>query len=171
MSLHDYFFTAPGAIVDRPWVGLENFSTVLSDPDVRAAFLHVGIFIVINVPLTVIIALGLAVGLNAAIPFRGFLRAAYYIPYVTASVAVIAVWLWLFSRQGLVNTVLGPLAPAPSWLVNLAWRCRRSPCSWPGSRPASSSCWPRCRTFQKSSMTRPRWGAGRWQSFLTRRRR
>ena len=118
MSLHDYFFAAPGAIVDRPWVGLENFSTVLSDPDVRAAFLHVGIFIVINVPLTVIIALGLAVGLNAAIPFRGFLRTAYYIPYVTASVAVIAVWLWLFSRQGLMNTVLGPVAPDPSWLVN-----------------------------------------------------
>jgi multiple sugar transport system permease protein len=118
MSLHDYFFTAPGAIVDRPWVGLQNFQTVLSDPDVRAAFLHVGIFIVINVPLTVAISLGLAVALNAALPFRGFLRAAYYIPYVTASVAVVAVWLWLFSRQGLVNTALGPLAPDPSWLVN-----------------------------------------------------
>ena len=120
MSVHDYFFTAPGAIVERPWVGFDNFSTALSDPDVRAAFVHVGVFIAINVPLTVVIALGLAVGLNAAIPFRGFLRAAYYIPYVTASVAVIAVWLWLFSRQGLVNTVLGPLAPAPSWLVNSA---------------------------------------------------
>jgi multiple sugar transport system permease protein len=118
MSLHDYFFAAPGAIVDRPWVGLQNFSTVLSDPDVRASFLHVGVFMVINVPLTVAIALGLAVALNAAIPFRGFLRAAYYIPYVTASVAVVAVWLWLFSRTGLVNTVLGPLAPDPSWLVN-----------------------------------------------------
>jgi multiple sugar transport system permease protein len=118
MSLHDYFFAAPGAIVDRPWVGLKNFSTVLSDPDVRAAFLHVGIFMVINVPLTVAIALGLAVALNAAIPFRGFLRAAYYIPYVTASVAVVAVWLWLFSSTGLVNTLLGPLAPDPSWVVN-----------------------------------------------------
>ena len=118
MSLHDYFFTAPGAIVERPWVGLENFSTALSDPDVRAAFLHVGVFVIINVPLTVVLSLGLAVALNAAIPFRGFLRAAYYIPYVTASVAVVAVWLWLFSRQGLVNTFLGPLAPDPSWLVN-----------------------------------------------------
>ena len=84
----------------------------------RAAFLHVGIFIVINVPLTVVLSLGLAVALNAAIPFRGFLRAAYYIPYVTASVAVVAVWLWLFSRQGLVNTVLGPLAPDPSGSSN-----------------------------------------------------
>jgi multiple sugar transport system permease protein len=118
MAFHDYFFAAPGAIVERPWVGFENFSTALSDPAVRAAFLHVGIFIVINVPLTVAIALGLAVALNAAIPFRGFLRAAYYIPYVTASVAVVAVWLWLFSSSGLVNTVLGPLAPDPSWLVN-----------------------------------------------------
>jgi multiple sugar transport system permease protein len=118
MSLHDYFFAAPGAIVDRPWVGLKNFSTVLSDPDVRASFLHVGIFMVINVPLTVAIALGLAVALNAAIPYRGFLRSAYYIPYVTASVAVVAVWLWLFSKSGLVNTLLGPLAPDPSWLVN-----------------------------------------------------
>jgi multiple sugar transport system permease protein len=118
MSLHDYFFAAPGAVVSRPWVGLHNFHTALSDPDVRAAFAHVGVFIVINVPLTVIISLGLAVALNAAIPFRGLLRAAYYIPYVTASVAVVAVWLWLFSTHGLVNSVLGSLAPSPSWLVN-----------------------------------------------------
>jgi multiple sugar transport system permease protein len=118
MALHDYFFAAPGAIVERPFVGLDNFSASLSDPAVRAAFLHVGVFIVINVPLTVAIALGLAVALNAALPFRGFLRAAYYIPYVTASVAVVAVWLWLFNSNGLVNSVLGPLAPDPSWLVN-----------------------------------------------------
>jgi multiple sugar transport system permease protein len=118
MSLHDYFFAAPGAVVARPWVGLHNFSTALSDPDVRGAFAHVAVFALINVPLTVAIALGLAVALNAALPYRGFLRVAYYIPYVTASVAVVAVWLWLFSNHGIVNTVLGPLAPKPTWLVN-----------------------------------------------------
>jgi multiple sugar transport system permease protein len=31
---------------------------------------------------------------------------------------VVGVWLWLFSGGGLVNKVLGPLAPDPSWLVN-----------------------------------------------------
>jgi multiple sugar transport system permease protein len=118
MSLHDYFFAAPGAIVDRPWVGLENYSTVVSDPEVRRAFLNVGIFLFINVPLTVAVALGLAVALNAAIPFRTFLRGSYYVPYVTASVAVVGVWLYLFSSGGLVNSILGPLAPDPSWLVN-----------------------------------------------------
>ena len=37
---------------------------------------------------------------------------------MTASVALVAVWLFLFSQNGMVNQVLGPLAPDPSWLVN-----------------------------------------------------
>ena len=36
ISFHDYFFAAPGAQVDRPFVGLDNYRTVLADPDVRA---------------------------------------------------------------------------------------------------------------------------------------
>jgi multiple sugar transport system permease protein len=118
MSFHDYFFAAPGAIVDRPWVGFANYSTVLSDPAVRRSFVNVGIFLLINVPLTVVLSLLLAWSLNAAIRWRGFFRVSYYVPYVTASVAVVGVWLFLFNSGGLVNSVLGPLAPDPSWLVN-----------------------------------------------------
>jgi len=118
MSFHDYFFAAPGAIVDRPFVGLDNYKAVLTDPAVRRSFLNIVIFLVINVPLTVVLALVLATALNAAIRGRTFLRVAYYVPYVTASVAVVGVWLFLFSADGLVNSLLGPLAPDPSWLVN-----------------------------------------------------
>jgi multiple sugar transport system permease protein len=121
MSFHDYFFAAPGAVVDRPFVGLDNFTTALADPALRRATLNVVIFIVINVPLTVFVGLLLATALNAAIPFRTFWRASYFVPFVTASVAVIGVWQWLFSSGGLVNSVLGPLAPDPSWLVNRFW--------------------------------------------------
>jgi len=118
MSFHDYFFAAPGVPVDRPFVGLENYATVLGDPDVRRSFFNVGVFLVINVPLTVVLSLVLAAGLNAAVRARTFLRVSYYVPYVTASVALVAVWLFLFSSGGLVNEILGPLAPSPSWLVN-----------------------------------------------------
>jgi multiple sugar transport system permease protein len=118
MSFHDYFFTAPGAIVERPFVGFDNYVTVLSDPAVRRAFWNVLVFLVINVPLTVVLALGLANALNAAIRWRTLFRVSYYVPYVTASVAVVGVWLFLFNSNGLVNSVLGPLAPDPSWLVN-----------------------------------------------------
>jgi len=121
MSFHDYFFAAPGAVVERPFVGLDNFTTALADPVFRRAMLNVVIFIAINVPLTVLVGLVLATALNAAIPFRTFFRASYFVPYVTASVAVIGVWAWLFNSDGLVNAILGPLAPDPSWLVNSFW--------------------------------------------------
>ena len=119
MSFHDYFFAAPGAQVDRPFVGFENYQAVLSDPDVRQSFVNVG-----DLP-------GHQRAADrrprrscwrprstAAIRFRTFLRVSYYVPYVTASVALVAVWMFLFSKDGMVNQILGPLAPDPSWLVN-----------------------------------------------------
>jgi multiple sugar transport system permease protein len=121
MSFRDYFFAAPGAEVDRPFVGLGNYVRMVEDPLVRRAAMNVVIFIAINVPLTVVLGLVLAAALNSTLPARGFFRAAYYVPYVTASVAMIGVWLWLFGSNGLVNNVLGGLSPDPSWLVNSAW--------------------------------------------------
>ncbi|CAN5123976.1 sugar ABC transporter permease [soil metagenome] len=121
MSFHDYFFAAPGAIVERPFIGVDNYTQVLGDPVFRTALFNVVKFVIINVPLTVALALVLATALNRAIPFRTFFRASYYVPYVTASVAVVGIWLWLFAGDGLVNTLLGPLAPDPPWLVNEAW--------------------------------------------------
>jgi multiple sugar transport system permease protein len=118
MSFYDYFFAAPGADVERPFVGFDNYTSALTDPQVLESFRNVIVFLVINVPLTVVLAIGLAIALNAAIPFRTFFRTAYFVPYVTASVATIAVWLWLFSSDGLVNKLLGPLAPDPPFLIN-----------------------------------------------------
>ena len=107
--------------MEQPFVGLDNYTTALADPTFHRAMLNVVIFIAINVPLTVFVGLILATALNTAIPFRTFFRASYFEPYVTASVAVIGVWLWLFNSDGLVNNLLGPLAPDPSWLVNSFW--------------------------------------------------
>jgi multiple sugar transport system permease protein len=121
MSFHNYFFTAPGVSVPHPFVGLANYKAVLSDPDVLASFAHVGIFLIINVPLTVVLSLTLAAALNRGIRGQTFFRVSYYVPYVTASVAVIGVWLFLFNSTGLVNHILGPLAPSPSWLISSTW--------------------------------------------------
>src|SRR3954471_23512914 len=67
MSFHDYFFAAPGAIVDRPFLGFSTYATVWPDPPMQRSFLNVVIFLVINVPLTVVFSLVLANALNAAI--------------------------------------------------------------------------------------------------------
>ncbi|WP_426988781.1 carbohydrate ABC transporter permease [Pseudarthrobacter sp. Y6] len=118
ISFHDFFFTAPRVKVERPFVGFENYITVLSDPAVQRSFLNIGVFLIINVPLTVGLSLLLANALNRVTRLKTFFRLSYYVPYVTASVAVVGVWLFLFQGNGLLNTLLGPLAPAPSWLVN-----------------------------------------------------
>ncbi|QEW02337.1 carbohydrate ABC transporter permease [Microbacterium lushaniae] len=120
MSFQDYFFAAPGAVVERPFVGFANYVTAVTDPAVWRSFLNVGIFLIINVPLTVVLSLLLASALDRVVKARTFFRVSYYVPYVSASVAVVAVWLFLFSNNGLVNNILGPLAPDPSWLVNSA---------------------------------------------------
>ena len=58
----------PGSSVPHPFVGLDNYTTVLTDPG-RAAVVPATsvIFLVINVPLTVVLSLVLAVALNRAI--------------------------------------------------------------------------------------------------------
>ncbi|HEY8911721.1 sugar ABC transporter permease [Lacisediminihabitans sp.] len=121
ISFHDFFFAAPGAQVDRPFVGFENYITAFTDQAVIRSFGNVGIFLLINVPLTVVLSLLLASALNKVTHLRAFLRVSFYVPYLTASVAVVAVWLFLFNGNGIVNQVLGPLAPSPSWLVNEHW--------------------------------------------------
>lgn len=118
ISFRDYFFAAPGATVDQPFVGLANYQQVLSDPAVWQSFANVGVFLIINVPLTVVLALLLATALNRIVHARTFFRVSFYVPYVSASVAIVAVWSFLFTGDGLVNQILGPLAPDPSWLVN-----------------------------------------------------
>lgn len=118
ISFHDYFFTAPTAVVEHPFVGVENYVTAVTDPQVRQSFVNIAVFLVINVPLTAILSLVLASALNRVVRFASVFRVAFYVPYVTASVSLIGVWMLLFSSDGLVNTILGPLAPDPSWLVN-----------------------------------------------------
>jgi multiple sugar transport system permease protein len=120
MAFHDFYFTAPGVEVPHPFVGLENFASVLGDPVVHQAFANLLVFLLINVPLTVVLGLLLASGLDAVVHWKGFFRVAYYIPYVTASVATLAVWIFLFSGNGVVNSLVGDLAPSPSWLANPA---------------------------------------------------
>ena len=118
ISFHDYFFTAPTAVVEHPFVGFENYLSAVTDPQVQQSFVNIAVFLVINVPLTAVLSLVLASALNKVVRFAAAFRVAFYIPYVTASVSLIGVWMLLFSSGGLVNTLLGPLAPSPSWLVN-----------------------------------------------------
>jgi multiple sugar transport system permease protein len=105
-------------------VGLTNYADLLSDETFRQAAVNTAYFVVVGVPLTMGLALAVAVGLNSGITrFKAFFRVGYYLPVVTSIVAVAVVWRFLLEpRSGLVNTLLGYVGiDGPSWLNDPTW--------------------------------------------------
>ncbi|MCU1572718.1 MAG: binding-protein-dependent transport system inner rane component [Micrococcaceae bacterium] len=115
LSFSDYSFSGETA-----WVGFGNFTDLLKDGAFRAAFGNTVLYGIVVVPVAMVIALLVALGLNQKVRGIGFFRTAFYIPTVTASVAVGVVWLWIFNPgSGLANAVLSLFGIAPaSWLVS-----------------------------------------------------
>ena len=101
-------------------VGLDNYLALLSDDRFIKALRNTAFYTATSVPIGVAIALGLAVALNQT--FRGiaFVRAAYFLPVVTSTIAVALVWQWIYAKDaGLLNEVLGFVGiPAQRWLTD-----------------------------------------------------
>jgi multiple sugar transport system permease protein len=78
------------------------------------------------VPAMMIIALVLAIMLNAKLPALKFFRSAYYLPSVISGVAVAMLWKWMFNGEyGLINAALARIGiDGPSWLTDENWALR-----------------------------------------------
>ena len=102
------------------FVGVDNYVDLLGDPLFRKVMVNTGLYVLLGVPLTMGLALAVAVMLNRVTRLRGLFRVGYYLPVVTSIVAVSVVWKFLLRPEGgLVNTVLGWIGlPQPEWLDN-----------------------------------------------------
>jgi multiple sugar transport system permease protein len=100
------------------FIGLQNYTTLLSDPLFHKVAINTSLYVVLGVPLTMGLALAAAVGLNSVKRFRGGFRVAFYVPVVTSIVAVSVVWKYLYRDEGgLFNEVLGWFGiTGPAWL-------------------------------------------------------
>lgn len=98
--------------------GLENYTELFQDPLFRKVAVNTAIFVLVGVPLTMVLALAAAVGLNRITRLRAFFRLGYYLPVVTSIVAVAVVWRFLLQPDsGPVNQVLSAVGIAgPDWL-------------------------------------------------------
>lgn len=105
------------------FAGLSNFVEIFRDPQWNAAIWHTLVYTIFTVPVAMGIAVVVAVMLNQQIRARAWYRAAFFIPHVTATVAVAVVWAWLFEpRIGLLNAVLSVFGVSgPAWLSDPAW--------------------------------------------------
>jgi multiple sugar transport system permease protein len=104
------------------WVGLRNYLRLLVSPDFWQVIGNTVYFTIATVIPSLFLPLGLAVMLNRAIKFRGFLRTAYFIPSITSLVAVGLGFRWLFQTDGPANAFLNlfKIPPIP-WLSSTTW--------------------------------------------------
>lgn len=119
-SLFLSFFDWP--VVKAPtFVGLDNFKRLLTqDPLFYKAVGNMARYTVINVPVSVVSSLGLALILDRTRRFKTFFRTAYFLPNVTSLVACAVVWNWLYQPSfGLINQMLLRAGlPRQKWLTS-----------------------------------------------------
>jgi multiple sugar transport system permease protein len=101
------------------FIGLDNYANLVGDADFRRALGVTGSYVLMVLPLTIAVALLLAVLVSR--PFRGVgaFRSALYLPHIVSLTAVSLIWLWIYSPNGLVNEFFARVGlPDQTWLLS-----------------------------------------------------
>jgi multiple sugar transport system permease protein len=103
------------------FIGLHNYQTMFGDPAFWEALGNTAFFVALGVPTLVIGSLAIAIALNYSRSrvFRA-LRAFYFVPAITAIVAISLIWGNLYNSQfGLLNWLLSLVGMGPvDWLTD-----------------------------------------------------
>ena len=114
---HSFFSTPKGA---RPsvFVGIDNYRQMIDDPIFWQAFVNNIWFAVGTIPVSIGLALLMAVWVNGNIAGKSWLRLAYFTPTILPMIAVANIWLFFYTPQyGLLEQVTTGLGfPAHNWL-------------------------------------------------------
>ena len=105
------------------FIGLNNYRMLFSDGAFWESLGNTAIFVVVGVPTLIIGSLAVAIALNYSQSrlFRA-LRSFYFVPAITAIVAISLIWGNLYNSQfGLLNWLLSLIGIAPvQWLTDPA---------------------------------------------------
>jgi multiple sugar transport system permease protein len=122
LSLHDY---TPRAFVqgDAEYVGLENFTDVVSSGSFGLTVWNTLAFTLISIALQFSIGLALAVFFRNHFPLSALLRAMFLIPWLLPMIVSASTWSWMLnSENGIVNSVLGAFGIGQiNWLTSPEW--------------------------------------------------
>ncbi|MGB4778642.1 carbohydrate ABC transporter permease [Microbacterium sp.] len=82
------------------FVGLENYATALVDPKFWEAFGRVFVFLLVQVPIMLLLALGAALAIDSA-RLRGasFFRIVIFLPYAVPAVVAVLMWGYIYGDQ------------------------------------------------------------------------
>ncbi|WP_419853669.1 carbohydrate ABC transporter permease [Candidatus Poriferisodalis sp.] len=84
------------------WIGLQNYTDLLTDPEFWTAFRWTMLFVVIVVPIQMVLGLAVALMLDRVVRGRSFYMAAMLTPFIVTPVVGSLVYKDLFDRGGLI---------------------------------------------------------------------
>ena len=107
-----------GAFNKSSWAGLSNYERMLTDEAMWRSLRNTFSYVVLIIPLTIFLALILAVLLNQKIRGRDTFRVILFIPTVTMASAIAMVWRWIFNGDfGILNHLVKLMGGTPHyWL-------------------------------------------------------
>ena len=117
-TLVDSFYSTPKGSRPGVWVGLENYDIMVNDPVFWRAASNNLWFALGTIPLSIGLALVMALWVNERMTGRGFLRMAYFTPTVLPMIAVANIWLFFYTPgYGLLEQITGVFGlPSHNWL-------------------------------------------------------
>ncbi len=124
VTLFYYAFTDWNVFGGATFTGLENFRRMIHDAAFWTSFWNTVYYAALHIPLTLVIALGLALLLNRKMRGVAFFRTAAFFPYITSIVAIAVVWNTLFSPEfGPINQFLRLIGidNPPGWTASATW--------------------------------------------------
>ena len=114
----DSFMSTPKPNRAAVFVGLDNYMQLVEDPIFWQALRNNLWFALGTIPLSIALALVMALWVNERLAGRAFLRLAYFTPTVLPMIAVANIWLFFYTpTYGLLEQVGGALGlPSRNWL-------------------------------------------------------
>lgn len=101
-------FTKWDVLTPPQWVGINNYVKLFTNPIFFKTLWNTTRYALMLVPAGLIVSLVLALALNTSIRFRSLYRLLYFLPVLTAPVAIALVWQWIYNPQyGLINQLFG----------------------------------------------------------------
>lgn len=103
-------FQSSNLLGSSRWVGLANYRALAHDPLFVQSIEHTVVYTCLFVPISVVLALFVAVALNRRIVLGRFYKTAIYVPLVTSTIATAVIFSWMMDpTYGVFNYVLNLL--------------------------------------------------------------
>ncbi len=80
----------------RTWAGVDNYIKLWNDPVFWKVFKNTFLYLILGTPISLVVSFVIAYHIDKVRFMHGFIRALYFVPFMTSAVAMAWVWRWFY---------------------------------------------------------------------------